>query len=194
MSPEQYATGLALKLAAQQPDPRAALRKWGFDVALLENSAAYDSALPRRDQDPDDPDVMDRVMQFLQTRLDPGDFADLCELIGVEPPPPVEDPEPDDQHVAREAQDHPPPFRGRPRAGGAMDAAARSFAKRFPNAARIGVDNAGITSDPRRRQDYKRQQRLDAARYAHDDAGTRAARPVSDFNTRYPAAARIGHV
>jgi hypothetical protein len=144
-------------------DPVAAMKSWGFKTPLgpIPGGGALD-ALPRglrraaRDQDPtDDPEVLDRVMQFLQTKLDPDDFADLCELVGAEPPPPVEE-DPDDiddstdMEVARpEAEDTPPPFRGRPNAGGAQDAAARSFARRFPNAGRVGIDNAGITLNPR---------------------------------------------
>jgi hypothetical protein len=79
-----------------------------------------------------------------------------------------------------------------------MDAAARSFARRFPNAGRVGSE---AIPDPRR--DRAREARINAARFAKEDAvqlarggiATDAAPAgIKPFAERFPNAGRVGSV
>ncbi len=79
------------------------------------------------------------------------------------------------------ANDDPLPFRGMPRTGGKM-AGDSSFASRFPNAARIKVDNYGVRAQPKRAKRTVKQMAQDSA------ASARAQR---SFQDRFPHAARI---
>ena len=186
------AFALAANLAARYPDPMAVMRSWGFGNPTMALDA-MPSGLRRGARDQDDP-LSDRVLVFLQDRLDPADFTALCDLVGVEPPPAVEDPnndpdtEFDDQHVVRPGQDEPPPFRGRPNTGGAMDAARpwhrRSFDSRFPSRTQ-----GEPPPDPR--ADHQRRVKLDRARGIGMDSVPAGIKP---FNERFPNAGRVGQV
>jgi hypothetical protein len=206
MSTDVYtlASAIAMRYC---PDPVAAMRSWGFktptDTIDTHPGMALD-ALPRnlrRAHDQLDPELQDRILQFLQSRLDPDDFADLCEIIGVDPPPVEEDPDNTDEpntemEAEREAQDEPPPFPARPRPGGAQDASLRRLHKLMN---RVTVDTMGIQPDPRRV--HQRQQAQLAAQRDKDDQIFRAGgiamdagRSVKPFSERFPNAGRVGQI
>jgi len=96
-------------------------------------------------------DVMKNCLRFLQNRLSPEDMARMKQILmasgetaantETQTNDTIENADNiDDDSEKDEAMDSPPPFKGMPRSGGTMvaqDARPRSYADRWPNAARI---------------------------------------------------------
>ena len=82
---------------------------------------AYDAALPD--------DAKAALLEFLRDKLSTEDLATFAKMLGADP------------EAAMDDEGGPEPFPGMPQTGGgkAMDSRLRSFAERFPNAARIRV-------------------------------------------------------
>jgi len=87
-------------------------------------------------------DVMKRCVTFLQNRLSPEDMKRFKELVmaNSEVADRTDNSDVTDNSDKDEAMDAPPPFKGMPKTGGTMvaqDSRPKSYADRWPNAARI---------------------------------------------------------
>jgi hypothetical protein len=102
----------------------------GIPLREFGPQGAFDSKPRARDDEPDDKPAPSAIagMIALRDRMSPEGFRALCnELCGGEAEdgdPASQFTDPMDREMHQKAQDEPPPFKGRPRTGGAMDAMA----------------------------------------------------------------------
>ncbi len=129
-------------------NPAAANRYW---ARCMGRDIAADAAI--------DDETAAKIKEFLKEKLSASDHETLCSMLAGDVEAQDTEPSPDDVETFNTG-DTTPPLPGTPRPGGGMDArqhmqaadnaiakraqARDDFFARFPDAARIGIDNSGI--------------------------------------------------
>ena len=86
----------------------------------------------------DDQEV-EEFIEFLNNKLSPDDFGALKNMLAKSQQSKDEAEEEEDEEEMETAKDEPPPFKGKPGGEMAADSRGKTFADRWPQAARITV-------------------------------------------------------